>query len=238
MKNALKLLAGEIKRLVRYKILPISLATSLIWVIIFLFIKKEEARELAPLLILMDVAVMSIILIGASLHLEKQEGTMKAMLVMPVSLGEILTAKIAASMVLALESAIIVSVALYIIYGFIINYGLLILYILIASVAHAAIGFFLAIVSRDFTSMLGLMMAYMLVFTMPSILYAVKVFDISEWILFISPIHSTSLIITSAVSGEGESAKIIACCAYLFVLSAVLLRFIIYPKFKNKSVRG
>ncbi len=90
MSSLKKLIAGELKRLMRYKILPVSLATVIIWIVLFLFISEREAREIAPLLIFVDVAAMSILLLGASHHLEKQEGTIRSMMVMPVSPGQIL----------------------------------------------------------------------------------------------------------------------------------------------------
>lgn len=63
-------------------------------------------------MIFVDVAAMSILLLGASHHLEKQDGTIKTMMVLPVSPWAVLVAKTIASLVLALESALIVSVAL------------------------------------------------------------------------------------------------------------------------------
>jgi fluoroquinolone transport system permease protein len=110
MSSLKRLVAGELKRLVRYKILPVSLATAILWIVLLLFLSESEAREAAPLIIFIDVAVMSILLLGASHHLEKQEGTIRSMLVMPVSPGQILAAKTISSMVLAVESVIITSV--------------------------------------------------------------------------------------------------------------------------------
>ncbi|HHT85039.1 MAG: ABC transporter permease [Bacillota bacterium] len=106
MSSQARLVAGELKRLAKYNILPVSLATAIIWVVLFLFLSEQEAREITPLLIFVDVAAMSILLLGASHHLEKQEGTIKTMMVMPVSTGQILAAKTVASMVLAVESAV------------------------------------------------------------------------------------------------------------------------------------
>ena len=44
MNSLIKLTVGEVKRLIRYKILPVSLATSVLWVILFLFVSGAEAR--------------------------------------------------------------------------------------------------------------------------------------------------------------------------------------------------
>ena len=202
MGSLTKLIRGELKRLVTYKILPVSLATAVVWIVLFLFLSAAEAEQIAPLLIFVDVAAMSILLLGASYHLEKQDGTIRTMMVMPVTLGQILAAKTVASMVLALESAVVTSAALYLIHGVTLNYALLLLFVAIAGAAHAAIGLVLALKSRDFTSMLGLLMAYLFVFTLPSILLSLGAIDGKyEWLLMLSPSHSASHLI-SAVTGQ------------------------------------
>lgn len=239
MSCILKLVSGEISRLIKYKILPISLVTSLLWIIIFLFISKEDARNIAPLLIFVDVSMMSILLIGATLHLEKQEGTIKSMMVMPVSLGQILVAKAFASIVLGVESAIVTSAALFFIHGITFNYALLLLFVFIAGAAHVAIGFFLALSSKDFSSMLGLLMAYIFPFAIPTLLFTFGIIEEKyEWFIMISPSHSASALITSVITSEFDWTKIIVGNLYLLILAAILFIFAVYPKFKNNAVRG
>ncbi|HHU78398.1 MAG TPA: ABC transporter permease [Clostridiales bacterium] len=239
MSILIKLAMGELKRLVRYKILPVSLATAIIWIVFFLFLSETEALEIAPLLIIVDAAAMSILLLGASHHLEKQEGTIRTMMVMPVSLGQILTAKTAASMVLALESAVVTSAALFFIHGITFNYGLLLLFVAIAGAAHAAIGFFISLRSRDFTYMLVLLMAYMFLFTIPSFLLNLGLIDVKyEWLLMLSPSHSASRLIISAVTGDFDLVLTTAGCLYLILLTAVLFKFTVYPMFKDNAARG
>ena len=239
MMNIKKLVLGELRRLITYKILPISLVTAFIWIIIFLFISKEEARTVAPLLIFVDVTMMSILLIGASYHFEKQEGTIKSMMMMPVSLGQILSAKMMSAMVLGIESAIITSIALYFIHGITFNYALLLVFVIIAGGTHAAIGFFLSLSSKDFTSTLGLLMVYMIFLGVPSILFSFNVIPVEfDWLLMLSPSHSASTLINSVVTSEYHVAKVIAGCLYLIILAGILLKFVVFPKFKDNAVRG
>lgn len=239
MNNLTRLIAGELKRMVRYKILPVSLATAIIWIALLLFLSEKEAREIAPLLIFIDVAAMSILLLGASHHLEKQEGTIKTMMVMPISPGQILVSKAIASMVLAIESTVITSAALFFIHGVTFNYVVLLLFVAIAGAAHAAIGFVLSLRSRDFTSMLGLLMGYMFLFTIPSVLFNLGVIDAKyEWLLMISPSHSANHLIKSAMSGEYKIAMTITGCFYLTILAMGLFKFAVYPRFKDNAVRG
>jgi fluoroquinolone transport system permease protein len=239
MSKLVRLIKGELNRLVKYKILPVSLVTALIWIGVLMFISAEEARKTAPLFIFVDVAVMSVLLLGASFHLEKQDGTIKTMMVMPVSLSQILAAKTVASMVLAFESVVITSVALYLIHGVSFNYIVLLLFVAIAGAAHAAIGFSISLNSKDFTSMLGLLALYIFLFTAPSILLSFGIIDAKyEWLFMISPSHSANHLITSVISGEYRLAIAIAGCLYLTFLTAVLFKYVVYSKFKENAVRG
>ena len=232
------LFKGEMRRLVSYKILPVSLVTTCLWVVLVLLVSRAEALAIAPLLIFVDITMMLILLIGAFNHLEKQEETIKTMLVLPVSIKDILFSKVASSMVLGFVSAAVMSLALYIIHGITFNYAVLLLFVFLIGAAHAAIGFFLALHSKDFGSMLGLMMAYLLPFTLPTLLFAFGAIGREfEWLLMLSPSHSASNLITAAVSGTYDAAKTIAACAYLALLAAVLLRFAVYPRFKDDAVR-
>ncbi|MGI6706258.1 MAG: ABC transporter permease [Clostridia bacterium] len=233
------LIKGELKRLLKYKILPVSLATAVLWIGLFLFVSAKEARDIAPLVIFVDVAAMSILLLGASHHLEKQDGTIRAMMVVPVSLEQIITAKTIASMILAIESAVITSLALYLIHRVTFNYAMLLLFVAIAGAAHAAIGFVLSLNSRDFTSMLGLLLVYMFIFTIPSILFSFGIVDAKyEWLFMISPSHSANHLISSAMMGEYQLDTIIGGSLYLVILAAILFKFAVYPKFKDNAARG
>ena len=239
MKNFLRLTLGELNRLVKYMILPISMVTSLIWIIVFFLINADEALGLAPLAIFTDVAVMSVILIGAAHHLEKQEGSVKSLFMTPVSIGQILASKIISSMVMALESMVVIAVALYFIHGITFNYLLMFVFVVIASCAHAGIGFIFSLMSFDFSSMLGYLMGYMIIFTIPSVLFGFDLISKDlEWLLLFSPAHSASVLIGSVITGEGELWKTIFAACFLILLSIVLLRFAVYPKFKSHSIRS
>jgi len=239
MRTLSKLLAGELKRMVSYKILPVSLATSLIWIALFFFLSWAEAVQMAPLMIFMDAGMMSVLLIGAAHHLERQEGTVKSIMVMPVAIGQVLGAKVAASIVLGLQSTIVTCTALYFIRGITVDYGLLILFVALSCAAHGAIGFSLAIISRDFSSMLALLMVYVLLFMVPSILFEVRVIPESfQWLLMLSPSYAAQYLITGAVTGRMVIGKALFASGYLIVISLLLYAFHVAPGFKRHAVRG
>jgi len=232
------LFRGELRRLVSYKILPVSLATTCLWIVLVLLVHKADALTIAPLLIFIDTTVMLILLIGAFNHLEKQEETIKTMLVLPISIKDILISKVTASMVLGFISVAVMSLALGIIHGITFNYAAMLGFVFLIGAAHAGIGFFLALHSKDFGSMLGLLFSYMFLFTVPSVLFTFGVIGKEfEWPLMLLPSHSSSTLISTAVSGSYDAAKVIVACIYLALLAAVLLRFAVFPKFKDDAVR-
>lgn len=87
--------------------------------------------------------------------------------------------------------------------------------------------------------MLGLLMGYVFPFTIPSVLFHFGVINAKyEWLLMVSPSHSASHLITSAVSGEFKIVMTVAGCLYLIFLAAVLFKYAVYPGFKRNAVRG
>ncbi len=239
MKTMRKLFLGEMRRMVSYKILPVSLVTSVLWIAAFLLVSRLEAQSIAPMLLFTDVVMMSILLVGASHHLERQEGTVKSMLVMPVSIGQIVLSKMLASLALSLESAIITCGALYIIHGVTLHYGLLLLAVTVSGTAHAALGYSLSLWSRDFSSLLGILFLYILVFALPTILLLLNVIPAGyDWLMMISPSHAAQVQLTAAFTGTFDSSKLVASFGYLAALTAVLLLVHISPGFKRHAVRG
>ena len=175
MSGLIKLFAGEMKRMVSYKILPVSLATSLICVVIFALLSASESQRFAPLLLYMDAGVMSLLLAGAFHHLERTDGTAKTMMVLPVSTGQVILSKALAAAALGLISALVVSLALYFLHGIALRYLVLALVICAAAMAHAALGLAIALKSRDFSGTLGGVMLFIIILFVPALLLEMSV---------------------------------------------------------------
>jgi len=87
--------------------------------------------------------------------------------------------------------------------------------------------------------MLGILMAYLFPFTIPTILFSFGVIhEKYEWILMFSPSHSSNHLITSSIIGNYDLLKIITSCIYLTLLSIILFNYFIYPKLKKNALRG
>lgn len=239
MSAFIKLFLGEMKRMVSYKILPISLVTSLLWVGIFALLSPEEARRFAPMLLYMDAGVMSLLLAGSFHHLERTDGTAKTMMVLPVSTGEIIASKALAAAALGLLSALVISLALYFLHGIVLRYLLLVPFVCAIAAVHAAVGLAIALKSRDFTATLGGVMLFTLLAFLPAILLEAGVIPQAlEWLVMLSPSGAATGMLDYAVSATGEAAKAATGFLYLSALALAVNRFFVLRLFRQHACVG
>lgn len=239
MISLIRLYLGEMKRMISYKILPVSLATSLIWIGLFALLSKPEAQRFAPLLLYMDAGIMSLLLAGAFHHLERTDGTAKTMMVLPVSTLQIISAKALAAATLGLISALVVSLALYFLHGIVLRYVFLALVISFAAMAHSAIGLAIALKSRDFTGTLGGVMLFILLLFVPAILLEVGVIPKAfAWLIMLSPSAASTEALNYAARTAADAPKAAAGLGYLTLLSCLLYRFGVLRLFRRHASVG
>lgn len=239
MSGLIKLFAGEMKRMVSYKILPVSLATSLIWVVIFALLSASESQRFAPLLLDMDAGVMSLLLAGAFHHLERTDGTAKTMMVLPVSTGQVILSKALAAAALGLISALVVSLALYFLHGIALRYLVLALVICAAAMAHAALGLAIALKSRDFSGTLGGVMLFIIILFVPALLLEMSVIPRAyAWLVMLSPSAAATEALNYAVKTASDAPKAGAGIAYLAALAYLLYRFLVLKLFRRHACVG
>lgn len=238
MKQLLRLIKGEFKRLICYKILHISLLVSALWVVIILLLNKDDVVGIVPSLILMDSAMMSIILLASSYFFEKQENTIKTLLVTPVETWQILLAKVISVATLGLSSGIIVVLTLGIGFGLWVQWALLLMYIVLIVTSHTAIGMLITMYSKDFSTMLTNYMLFAIVTIIPTFLLGFGVIP-ENWELFmlVSPTQGADVLIGSIFT-EGEPVKIAISIGYLFLLSILLYPLVVYPQYKRIILEG
>jgi ABC-type multidrug transport system permease subunit len=175
MNNILNLIKGEIIRLVKYRIIFFGILVSLIWILIVAFQTPEQAKGLIPLLVVTDSGMMAIILIGAGFYYEKQENTIKSVLVSPVSLSQVLISKIVSAVVMAFISVIVVVGSAIIIHGISVSIFELILYVLVVVISHTGLGYIVILKSPDFLAMLVKLSGLILIFYLPTLLVILKI---------------------------------------------------------------
>lgn len=239
LNNVIKLFVAEVKRLKKYNILQISVFLTLIYAVIIYFTSAQEAEMLVSLLVFVDVTMMSIILLGASLFFEKQEGSLKSVMVSPVKLVHVIIAKTASTVLLSMITASILSAVAIFVHGATINVPLLILYAILGSSVHICIGFLLTIKSKDFNSLLINYVIYVLIFTMPAIFYAVGIIPENlYYIILISPSYIAQMLINTSIGQLPKITELVFGIAYSIALIVLIYKFYILKKFKEYVIRG
>lgn len=232
------LIKGELMRLIRYKILHISAAVTLIWVAIAALLSGAEAAEFAPMLIFVDSGTMSVMLLGAMIYFEKQEGTLKTTFITPVKIWQILFAKIFSAVLLGLMSSLLISLTVIIVHGVAVQILLLLLYTVLIVGASCALGFVFIFMSKDFNALLVNYMMFFLVMITLSVLFMLNVLPASIADLqLISPLYVAYSLIASTF-GDVQIHTVIISILYNIVLSAVLFRYYIGKKLKSFSIGG
>jgi len=241
-KKLLTLISGELQRSVKYKVLTVGAGLSFLWLIIIFIVRNDtdSLNMLLPLFIFSDAVLMSVILIGASVFFEKQEGSIRSLLISPVTPTQILISKIANSVIISMISALVVSVGAVVITDVTINIPLLMLYIIITVSAHAAIGYALSLVSKDFNAMLVNYIVFAMVFVIPPLLIMLGVIpERFELLALLSPSEGGSVLINSVFSGtDTEWYKIAIAVVYQMAFAFLVMRYFVHPRFVNNAVRG
>ena len=188
MKKFFALIKGEVIRLWRYQITLFGLIVSSIWIILIAVVSKEEANALLPQLIVLDSGLMAIILLGASYFYEKQEGTMKAVLVSPTSPAVLLSAKIIGALMGNLLSVFLMWLTMLVIHQSMFSIFAALGLVIIISLTHLSIGYVLIYWSKDFMDLLLKYTFVVLVLLVPTILVSLNILtDGLENLAYLSP---------------------------------------------------
>ncbi|MFO8060513.1 MAG: ABC transporter permease subunit [Bacillota bacterium] len=222
------LFAGELQRMVRYSIIGASLLVAVLWIAVLHFSEVQDVGIILPLLLFVDAVSMAILLIGVTIFFEKQEGTLKTLLVSPVDKSEYILAKTCAN----ISSNIMTLVILY-------GYAVLFRQIHLSFVAllgavvliaffHSLIGFYLSYYAAGFTDLLMGMFKYLLVLMLPVLFEGIGLItnEILTKLMYLLPTKSAHILLYAS-SGEIELWEIVFSAAYLIVASAVLLTVVL-----------
>lgn len=227
MPSILVLIFGEFKRMVEYKIAAASIVVALLWIGVLYLTEIPDITLIFPLLIFVDATTMAILMVGVTIFFEKQEGSLRAILVTPISKNDYLLTK----MIITITASVLTLVVLYI-YAAVFReinlsfIGLLGAVILI-SLFHSLVGFILSYYSRDFTGLLVNMMKYLFLFLIPTILVYVNIIrnDLLELLLYLAPTRA-AIILLNAPAGNVDSGDLVYALVYLGLGSVILFVFV------------
>jgi len=93
--------------------------------------------------------MMSVLLLVAAMYFEKQEGTLRTTWITPCKTDEILVAKVLASVVLGLVSALILGFSVLLLHGASVNILLLVVATVCVVLLNSMVAFMISLFSRD-----------------------------------------------------------------------------------------
>ena len=223
MKNLRVLFMGEMQRLQRYHIIAASLVVAVIWIGVLHFTDVDDVTSIFPLLLFLDATSMSITLIGVSMFFEREEHTLKALFVSPITKGEYMISKIIGNIVSNLQTLVILYLYAWFFKEINLNIFLLVFYVIVISVFHSMIGFLLAYRSKSFTELLTGVLKYMFIFLIPVVLEQVGVItgDLLTNLMYALPTKAALLLLNSTTNGV-ETWEVLYGIAYLIGLSLLL----------------
>lgn len=232
MSNFMTLTVGELQRMNKYQILPASLFVALFWIGFLYFVDDILINQLFAILIFTDASVMSIILVGAMMFFEKQEGTFRTLMVSPIRKSDYIFSK-AVSIVLSnlLTVVILFAFAYWIkgvelsLIGFVGAVGLV-------GFFHALLGFWMSFYAKDFTSLIMRSSLYMIVLVLPVILVELQVIQMKwfDYLLFIIPTQASMNLLNAAAGMPQETWETWFSGGYLLTFTVIIF-FITMKKF-------
>lgn len=238
MANFWHLLKGEVYRLFKYKIIYFGFLVSAIWVLILGFADHDTAKALVPTLMIMDAGMMSVILLAASFYYEKQEGTVKSLLVSPISVHQLLWAKIGAMIVSGLISMVLVGGAALIFHQITVSIPLILGVVVLIVAANVVIGYVITLAAKDFISMLVRYMGVVLLFYTPILLVELNVLEgIFETISILSPVYAGQVLIDALYNQSGEPIHVVFASLYLIVLTVSIYPYV-YRRYQKVAIGG
>ena len=222
--HLIPLLAGELQRMLKYGIIGAGILVSLIWIVVLQFTEFTDMDTMLTTLLFVEATSMSILWMGVTLFFEKDEGSLRSMLVTPVSRRDHLLAKTIGNGAPIALALVILYLYAYLLRDLGLGFLPLLAAVILASVFHSLVGLHLTFRSKSFTGLLMNMMKYMFVCVLPVILDHFGAFrnDMVSRALYLIPTKASMSLITASLGGL-EPWEIWFSIAYLAVGSGVLL---------------
>ncbi len=237
MNSFATLLSGELQRMRKYNILAAGIFVALLWIGVLFFTDIDDITDMVPLLVFIDATSMSMVLIGATMFYEKQEGTIKTLMVSPISKTQYILAKTFANITSNILTLVLIYVYAKLFKEINLNFFGLIGSVILIAFFHSLIGFMLTFNTKDFTEMLMSMMIYTFIFTIPVLLEQIGFIrnETVDKILFVIPTKSSSILL-QATGGGVDLWKIWFSLIYL-ILASLVMFFIVWKKFDDFQVK-
>lgn len=237
MNSFFVLLTGDLQRMKKYNILSASFLVSLIWVGVLHFSGVEDVTELFPLLIFLDATSMAMLLVGVTMFFEKQEGTLKTLMVSPISKSQYILAKAFSNIISNILTMCILYLYAVLFKQINVSIAGFIAAVVLVAYVHSLIGFLLTFYSKDFTNLLMGIMKVAFVFMVPVLLEQLGVIksELVGKLLYIIPTKA-SMTLLNAAAIQVETWQFYLSLFYLVAASALLF-LVVLRKFDKFAVK-
>lgn len=231
------LVKGELLRLKRYNLLAASIFVSAIWVGILHFIEVENVTKFIPQLVFIDVTTMAMLLVGVTFIYERDEGTIRSILVSPISKSQYLLAKMITNIIPSIISLTIMYIYSKLFKVIDINYFLLLGGVILVAFFHSLIGFLLTYYSKDFTELIMTIMKMFLIFLLPVLLdeFKIVINDIFSKLVYLLPTKS-ALMILMGTTGGIKTWEIVVSLIYM-ILGSIILYYLVWKNFDYYALK-
>jgi len=185
-----------------------------------------ESTESKPLFIFMDATMMSFLLIGVSMIFEKQENTIKSMLVTSISKHQYLLSKLLTTVSSSVITLILLGAYGILFKGLSINYAGMVAGVILVAFVFAVFGVLVTYISKDFTSLLMWIFVYSLGMLVPTLLQAFNIIT-ADWFKYIQYVNPTqsALTVLSAATTAVDKTDFLISLSYLVALAVALYLF-------------
>lgn len=237
MNRFITLIKGELLRLKRYNLFAASVFVSIMWVGILHFIDIEDVTKIIPQLVFIDVTTMAMLLVGVTFIYERDEATIRSILVSPISKSEYILAKMIANIIPSILSLTIMYIYSKVFKIVDINYLILLGAVILVAFFHSLVGFLLTYYSKDFTDLVMAIMKIFLIFLLPVLLdeFNIVTNEIFRKLVYILPTKS-ALMILMGTTGTIQSWEIVVSIIYM-TLGSLILYYLVWKNFKKYSLR-
>ena len=236
MNKFIILLKGELLRLKRYNLFAASLFVSVMWVAILHFIDVENVTSLVPMLVFIDVTTMAMLLVGVTFIYEKDESTIRTLLVSPISKNEYILAKMISHIIPSIISLSIMYAYSKAFKVIDINYFKLMGAIVVIAFFHGLLGFLLTYFSKSFTDLLMAIMTLFFILILPVLLdeFNVVTNEIFRKLVYLLPTKA-ALTLLNSTAGGFDTWEIVVSLIYL-LLGSIILYYIVIRNFEKYSL--
>ncbi len=214
--------------LARNQLLAISIAVTLIYGVIFFFIRElPNVDKFLTLLIYNDPAMIGLFFVGLSVIIEKSQGVLMAYLVSPTSLHVYLISRIISLSMLGTGCAFGMTLAVL---GWSFYLPYFILGVFGTCLLFSILGAFVVAFTTEFLLFMLKSIPVLLFMSLPLLNY----FELTDWgILALWPIDGSLQMIAHSYTGEGTQQVWLAGCLSLLIWVPVLYA-VVYHFFRKQ----